>query len=213
METSQKFSYWHHPKGRVLTILLAIVFLGMLAFDQVSKHQVQTTLLKFEDPTNLELFTGSYVDVGAIGTPGISQADPSQFMRLRFTYSRNRGAAFSMLASLDDQYRVPFFYLVTVLAVFMVGFYLRTTPPHHSFTRLGLIFIFAGAIGNFIDRVRLGYVIDFIDVDWNILGWRHNFAIFNIADVAINIGVIMLILDMILHRESKTATKTVPVNG
>ena len=63
-------------------------------------------------------------------------------------------------------------------------------------TRFGLIMILSGAIGNFIDRLRWGYVVDFIDVEWRVLGWQHDFAIFNVADVAINIGVICYILDI-----------------
>lgn len=198
------FSFFKHPRGRLLTILLAIVFVTLIALDQLSKHEVQKSLLIYEDPNNIELFQGSRVSVGHIGNPQPGADETPFYVGLRMQYSRNRGAAFSMLAEMEDHYRVPFFYAVTVIAVIMIGFYLRTTPLHHYLTRLGLVMILAGAVGNFIDRVHLGYVIDFVDVEWNILGWRHDFAIFNVADVAINLGVICLIIDMIIHREKKT---------
>lgn len=200
---AQGFSFFNHPRGRLLTILLTIVFVSLVALDQFSKREAQTTLLIYEDPTNQDLFQGGRVSVGHIGNPQPSVGESEFYVALRMQYSRNRGAAFSMLSEMDDRYRVPFFYAVTVIAVIMIGFYLRTTPLNHYLTRLGLVMILAGAIGNFIDRVYLGYVIDFVDVEWNILGWRHDFAIFNVADIAINLGVLCLIIDMIVHREKK----------
>ncbi len=88
-----------------------------------------------------------------------------------------------MLSEINDKVRVPLFYGITVLAVILIGGYLRTTPYHHRFTRLGLIFILSGALGNFLDRIHRGYVVDFVDTEWRIFGWQHHFAIFNIADV------------------------------
>lgn len=206
---AQGFSFFKHPRGRLLTILLAVVFVTLVALDQLSKREVQQSLLIYEDPSNIELFQGGRVSVGHIGNPQVIDGETPFYVGLRMQYSRNRGAAFSMLAEMEDHYRVPFFYAVTVIAVIMIGFYLRTTPLNHYLTRLGLVMILAGAIGNFIDRVHLGYVIDFVDVEWNILGWKHDFAIFNVADIAINLGVVCLILDMIIHREKKTESVAV----
>ena len=58
--------------------------------------------------------------------------------------------------------------------------------------------ILSGAIGNFIDRLRVGYVIDWIDVRWNIAGWSYSFPNFNVADSCISVGVFMLLLDALL---------------
>lgn len=198
----EKGYYWKNPQGRKILISLILVFLGAVALDQVSKHHAQTSLLIWEDASDPDLFRGSKFPVGTIGNPDHLPGEDSFYMGLDFQYSRNRGAAFSMLADLPDHIRVPFFFAVTAIAVIMIALYLRSTPRDHHLTRLGLVFILSGAIGNFIDRLRLGYVIDFIDVDWNILGWQHDFAIFNIADVAINIGVILLLLDMLFKRSS-----------
>ena len=111
-----------------------------------------------------------------------------------------------MLADLDDELRVPFFYGVTILAVIFVAYYLKTLPLNFHITRLGLVLILSGAIGNFLDRVTLGYVIDFLDVDWNIMGMKHDFAVFNIADVAINLGIICFIVESLLRRKPMEVT-------
>ena len=106
-----------------------------------------------------------------------------------------------MFSDWDDSIRVPFFYGVTVLAVIMIGFYLYGNPLNFHLTRFGMVMILSGAIGNFLDRVLWGYVIDFIDTEWYIFGWHHDFAIFNVADVAINIGVISILLEIIIRRK------------
>lgn len=201
--TTAEFSFLRSSEGRLLTLLLVIIFSLVVALDQISKRQAQTSLLIFEDPSNTELYQGGRRYVGEIGNPNPTEGAVPFHVSLQMQYSRNKGAAFSMLANVEDHYRVPFFFIVTFAAVIMIAFYLRSTPLHHWFTRLGLVMILGGAIGNFIDRVHLGYVIDFIDVKWNLFGWQHDFAIFNVADIAINVGVIMLILDMIIHREKK----------
>lgn len=206
--TTAGFSFLRSSEGRLLTALLVLIFSLVIALDQVSKRQAQTSLLIYEDPGNTELYQGGRTFVGEIGNPAPAADQVPFHVSLQMQYSRNKGAAFSMLANLEDHYRVPFFFIVTFAAVVMILFYLRSTPLHHWFTRLGLVMILAGAIGNFIDRVHLGYVIDFIDVKWNLFGWKHDFAIFNVADIAINVGVIMLILDMIIHREKKKPQAT-----
>lgn len=203
----EKGYYWKNPHGRKIMLSLLLVFVGTVALDQITKRHVQSSLLVWEDPTDPELFRGTKYPVGVIGNPDPKPGDTQLYMGLDFQYSRNRGAAFSMLADLPDKVRVPFFHGVTLLAVVMIGIYLRSTPRGHHFTRLGLIFILSGAIGNFLDRLRLGYVVDFIDVDWNFFGWKHDFAIFNIADVAINVGVICLLIEMLVKKNPEEATE------
>ena len=197
--------------GKLLVLSLVLVFCGSVALDQISKHQVHSTMVEWEDPENPELFRGRFIHVGTLGSETAAPGETPVFVKFKIQYARNWGAAFSMLQNLDAKYRVPFFYIVTVVAVVMIGFYLRSTPFHHHFTRLGLIMILSGAIGNFIDRLRYGYVVDFLDFSWSLFGWRHDFAIFNVADVAINIGVIMLILDIIIHRGEANEAARKPV--
>ena len=80
--------------------------------------------------------------------------------------------------------------------------YLRKIPQQAKLLALGLSLVLAGAVGNLIDRVRLGYVIDFLHVHY---GDAWHFPIFNMADVAINIGVALILIDAFLL-ESKRNT-------
>ncbi len=109
------------------------------------------------------------------------------------TYIRNKGAAFGLLA--NSAFRLPFFIAVSLIAVVVIISVFRKLRPDQGFTALSLALIFAGAIGNLIDRVRLGEVIDFIYVHW----YEHYWPAFNVADSAICIGVALLAIDMFVE--------------
>ena len=103
-------------------------------------------------------------------------------------YVRNKGAAFGFLA--DTGFRVPFLLTTTMVAVvFLVWFY-RQLKPEQVLSRSALSMVLGGAVGNLIDRLRLGEVIDFLDVHW----FQHHWPAFNVADSAICVGVGMLLL-------------------
>lgn len=194
-------SFLKTVRGKQIAAALVLIFLSTIAIDQVTKRHAQNSLMTWQHETNLDMFKSRTVPVASMGRPEAPYTENAFFVRLNFQYERNRGAAFSMLSNLPDNIRVPFFYLVTLICVVYISFYLRTLPINFHLTRFGLIMILAGAIGNFIDRIIQGYVIDFISVGWNILGWRHDFAVFNVADIAINVGIIAFILEMILRRK------------
>lgn len=105
------------------------------------------------------------------------------------TYIRNRGAAFGILS--DNALRLPFFIAVSIIAIIGVIWYLRQLSATQKFSPLALGLILSGAIGNLIDRIRLGEVIDFIDVHW----YNHHWPAFNVADSAICVGVVLLLID------------------
>jgi len=111
------------------------------------------------------------------------------------TYLRNRGAAFSFLA--DASWRLPFFILATVIAVIAILVAFNKLRDEQRFAAVSLTLILSGAVGNLIDRVRMGEVIDFLDVYWK----SHHWPAFNVADSAICIGVGLLALD--LFREER----------
>lgn len=181
-----------------MILSLFLVFAGALLMDQISKTQVQKTLLLSESPVgDIRVYRGTFVQIGSLGEKITPEGAIPAYFGLRFQYSRNPGAAFSMLADMEDKYRIPFFYTVTFVAVGMILYLLSTLTYQQHFTRVGLAFIGAGAIGNFLDRIFYGYVVDFIDVDWNLFGWYHDFAIFNVADMCINIGIYLYIIDII----------------
>jgi len=104
---------------------------------------------------------------------------------------RNTGVAFSLLSNLDPRWVHPFLILATVLALGAVLAYIAYLPCRGA-APVGLGLILGGAIGNLIDRARLGYVVDFLDLYWR----NHHWPTFNVADVGITVGVVLLMIDM-----------------
>ncbi len=203
------FSLIATRKGRWMGLFLLMIFCGALGLDQISKTEVQQKLLIDDfSKQDIRLFRGGRHTIGSIGEKFPKDGTTPFYFGLKFQYSRNPGAAFSMLADLEDKFRVPFFYGVTAVAVAMILYLLRSLPFSQHLTRIGLAFIGAGAVGNFLDRLHYGYVVDFISVDWNLFGWSHDFAIFNVADMCINVGIYLYIADFIISwRRSKKAPK------
>ncbi|WP_242323809.1 signal peptidase II [Faecalibaculum rodentium] len=103
------------------------------------------------------------------------------------TYLQNTGAGFSIF----EGYGKPFFAVLTVIAMaVMLWAYIKAKRPG---LQMSMALIFAGALGNFIDRMALGYVVDFFH--FYIFGW--SFPVFNIADICITLGFVFLVIDML----------------
>lgn len=107
-----------------------------------------------------------------------------------FTYSQNKGGAWGILEG-----HMILFYLSAVLATIGIYYFYKDTKPYQKLTRFGLVLVFSGMIGNLIDRVFFGYVRDFID--FVIFG--YDFPIFNVADIAITIGMGLVILEVAIE--------------
>ena len=103
------------------------------------------------------------------------------------THIHNPGGAFGFMANLSVTVRTVVFLLASSLAVGLIFYFYIKTPPSYVFLAVGFALIFGGAIGNLIDRVRLGIVIDFLDV---YIG-KYHWPAFNIADSAITVGIII----------------------
>ena len=112
---------------------------------------------------------------------------------LSLSHVRNRGAAFGLLADAGLPFQGPVLAVVSLLALGAIAGYAWRLPAEARIPRLALAFILGGAIGNLVDRVRFGYVVDFIHVYWN----QHSWPDFNVADSAISTGVVLLVLDML----------------
>jgi signal peptidase II len=125
---------------------------------------------------------------------------------MNITYVRNTGAAFGLLAQAEPMFRIPFFLLVPVAAVATIAYVFRKLPDRSPVVAGALALVLAGAIGNLIDRLRLGYVIDFLDFHWK---YEHHFPAFNVADAAICVGVAVLVLHLMLHEERKDVSASV----
>ena len=109
------------------------------------------------------------------------------------TRVHNTGAAFGMMDAIDIPFKTAVMALVQTTALIGLAAYAATLGPGQRLTRLGLAFVIGGAVGNLIDRVTAGYVLDFFDFYWR--GWH--FWAFNIADASITIGVALMVLDLI----------------
>lgn len=114
------------------------------------------------------------------------------------TLAYNRGAAFSFLSDASGWQRW-FFVGVGLVAVVVIGLWLRRLEPREWLTAAGLSLVLGGAVGNLIDRLWLGHVVDFID--WHYGGWH--WPAFNLADSAITVGVALLLIGGL--REGKDA--------
>ena len=147
--------------------LPGILSVGIVVLDQVTKAIVRTSLQLHESVTIV---------------PGF----------LNVTHIRNTGAAFGLLNSADIPLKPALMTVVALIALIAIGYYALQAPSQEPLVRLGLALVLGGAVGNLIDRITAGYVIDFVDVyagDWH-------FWAFNVADSAITVGASLLILDL-----------------
>lgn len=157
-------------------LLLGIVA-GIVLFDQITKAMVHAWLPLYSSVTVI---------------PGL----------LDFSYVRNTGAAFGFLNSVDIPFKPALMTAVGLFALIAISIYASRVPPDQPLARLGLASIIGGAIGNLIDRIASGYVVDFVDVYWG--SWH--FWAFNVADAAITVGACCLILDMVFLNANVSET-------
>jgi len=137
---------------------------------------------------------------------------------LSLVLARNRGGAWGLLQTADEHVRRPFFLLISLLAIlFIVSLYRRVHPRQHAL-KWGLPLVLGGALGNLIDRIRYSWVIDFIDYRavwvrhlnegiakiWHSHAVTDHWPTFNVADIAICIGVGLMAIDMFTSRRVAT---------
>ena len=129
-----------------------------------------------------------YLVVEHIPLYGHVDAIPGLF---HLTYTQNTGAAFSSF----DGMRWMFVLIFAVLTVAVVWEYSKKSMPFTKWERWLIAAIYGGGLGNVIDRVRLGYVVDMIEVDF------MNFAVFNVADCFITCGCILLMIHLVFFNK------------
>jgi signal peptidase II len=140
---------------------------------------------------------------------------------LTLILAKNRGGAWGLLQSTSENVRRPFFLLVSVAAIaFIMTLYRRLQPRQHAL-KWGLPLVLGGALGNVFDRIRFGHVIDFIDahavIKFSQMGavghWlsrtlgmtdgEHHWPTFNVADIAICVGVGLMAVDMFTSKRGR----------
>ncbi|MBT8374833.1 MAG: signal peptidase II [Deltaproteobacteria bacterium] len=112
------------------------------------------------------------------------------------THIHNPGGAFGFLASQSSTLRTIVFLLISSLAVGLVLWFYKQTPKTHPWLASAFAMIFGGAIGNLIDRIRFGKVVDFLDFYLGNLHWPA----FNIADSAISIGITVFVIHLLFKK-------------
>lgn len=124
------------------------------------------------------------------------------------TYVRNTGAAFGFLAQTPEWFRQPFFFATTGIALLVLGLFLSRLDETEWLARVSIASILGGAIGNLIDRLRFGYVIDFLDVYWQGYHWPA----FNVADSCITVGVIGLLWSSLASKQQAAGSQAQPLS-
>jgi len=117
---------------------------------------------------------------------------------LSLTSHRNKGAAWGIL---QDQ--MMFFYIITIIVVIAIVYYMQVHAKGDPMLAIGLGLVLGGAIGNFIDRLLHQQVVDFIDV----MIFNYDFPIFNIADSALTVGVIFILIMTLLEERNNRKGK------
>lgn len=176
-----------------LSWLIAVCVVGILS-DQASKIWAQTTLAEPFKVSEQIIVDGEAQSITKeIFYPiKVVEVVPNV---VNFIYKENPAAAFSLTRSLPTWFRRPLLISVSVLATIFFTFWYFRMRGHDGLLLASFSFILAGAVGNLIDRIRLGYVIDFIDVHAALLGYPYlHWPTFNVADSFIVVGAVGVVM-------------------
>lgn len=146
-------------------VIMGLIIAGVLVADQVTKFMADSIMMEGQ---NYEIIDGFFY----------------------FTYVHNEGMAWSMLEGARG-----LFVIVTPLVILALIYFFTATKQHEYLTRYGVVLVIGGALGNWIDRLILGYVRDFI----HFYIFDYSFPIFNIADIAVCLGIGMIILEIFIQ--------------
>ncbi len=183
--------------------LLAVLFVVLVAADQGSKFlAVERLTHVFRRSPELSLGERvrafyAYQHLEPLAT------EPYYVWRpvWRMNYVENPGAAWGLFRGLSEGFRNAFFKLISVGAVGFILYYYRRLQDDQRYLQLALAFVLSGAVGNFVDRIARGYVVDFVEWYW----WNRpdlRWPTFNVADSLIVVGVAMLLLHPGQKREA-----------
>lgn len=151
-------------------ILIIISFL-IVASDQITKAMIVRLITPYTSKTII---------------PGM----------FNITHIYNPGGAFGFMAGQSTLVRTILFLIVSAIAIGFIFYFYKSTPKTHPVLASGFALIFGGAIGNMIDRIRLGTVVDFLDFYIKDLHWPA----FNIADSAISVGMAIFLFHLVFKK-------------
>ena len=169
--TAEQAQGWSSPRMMQKYLRFSIISLGVVLLDQMTKILV-LRYMPLHDSISI--------------IPGF----------FSLTHVHNPGGAFGFMAQNSSPLRHWLFLLAAFFALGMILYFYHQTPRTHPFFGFALALIFGGAIGNLIDRLRFGEVIDFLDV---YIGYMH-WPTFNVADSAVSVGVIIFLFHVITKK-------------
>jgi len=170
------------PRERASTTFLTVVTVVSLVADLATKGWAKDRLSAFDPKAH-----------------GLRRVEVVKG-HIDFIFAQNPGGAWSFLRGLPDSLRRPFFLVVSAAAiVFIVTIYQRVNKDQLAM-KWGLPLALGGAMGNLADRIRYGWVVDFIDFSMKWGGRDHHWPTFNVADIAIVLGVGLMAIDMLRTR-------------
>src|SRR2546421_1110130 len=189
--------------------LLALISGTVLVADQVTKFlavEHLTYAFQAARARTLPEKVKAFIAQKDLLERGLSDGRQIQVVRdfWQFQYTQNRGAAWGFLSRSGEKFRVPFFHLVSLAAVIFIFSYYRKLRNDQRYLQIALALVLGGAIGNALDRVLRGYVIDFIDWHWFDPNWARpglHWPTFNVADSGITVGLLMLFLEMLFVKK------------
>ncbi len=152
-------------------LLPAIISFSVIVLDQCTKYLIIKSFALYQSLTVIEHY-------------------------LTIVHTRNRGIAFGLLSGPGSGMRVFLLISTSLLAIVFILYLLSSLKGKHTYATVTLSFILGGAIGNLIDRIRWGAVVDFIDLHW----YHYHWPAFNCADSAISIGLVLLIIGIITKK-------------
>jgi signal peptidase II len=151
---------------------LLLVGFGVVLLDQLTKWVIHSSLLIHES-----IYVTSFFNI---------------------IHIRNKGAAFGLLSNAPSGFREIFFVVVSIIAIVVIIFLIAKTEQRQAMRYISFSFILGGAVGNLIDRLRFQEVIDFLDLHVGSYHWPA----FNVADSAITVGVIILVIQLFFEKKS-----------
>ena len=181
---------------RTKSLILAITVPTLVVLDQLSKWWAKASLAPLRVEMRLEDRYLSVID-------GL----------FRFKFAENKGAAWGFLRDWDPSLRIPFFVLISLAAIALIVWFFRKLEDDQKAMALSFSLVLGGAVGNLIDRIHTGKVVDFIDwflvfdEPWDlglftILAGEHHWPTFNVADIGISVGVGLLMVLLIFTKQT-----------
>lgn len=179
-------TYFSAEAKRLIFIVVAVTA-TTLPLDQLSKQDAKSHYLLVEDQSDSTIYQGRREELVAFGSERI-------WLSLSKTYVRNHGASWDVWSNLDELWRRPVILvmgLVATMALYFVA--VRLLKSGHYYPAFSLCGVIAGSFGNMLDRLRLGYVVDFLTLKIGSDSLSYALPSFNVADIVIILSLICLI--------------------